>query len=698
MSQAPWVRASTPPTSQTSYFFWSAAMLQASSLVARRVGVSHGLLRFGAQRAFRPVKQADLRQDDLKKNGSKQDVSTPSTPRFATARLMANYMWPADWSSRACVVATALSIGSGKYLGLSAPQIYGDLVNRITKVVAGKESDSEDVRSLYWLLTKYVACKLGSHALHEFKSGVFTPVQQKAMRRAAVDAFKALQEADLDAVIGSRSGELINQLDRGSKAVGTMMSNVLMRLIPMTIELTMLTKRVQKHHKAGKLNWVTWSTLGSYFAFTFLYSNLRVRYRLRGGEAETMLRGVTQESLLNSELTRLLGTSEFERQKFADTFELVYDSRHRINTSLSLLNFGQQAILNMGTFIAMLTTLEKIFMREVPVGDLIAVSHLLQQIAHPLHFLGTMYRELRTSYAEIGTLHEIMRLKKSIVDAPRAKPLLINRGTVEFSDVTFKYPRQDHDCITDLSLKIHGGTRVGIVGPSGSGKSTLVKLLSRLYDVDAGSVSICVQDIRNVTLDSLRGQLGIVPQDVVLFNDTIRNNILYGNWEASEDELKEAVEAAALDDVVAKFPQGLDTIVGERGSRLSGGERQRVALARCLLKRPRILILDEATSNLDAKSEARIMETIKSLSRGRTVVVIAHRLRAIADTDQIFFMSDGRIAERGSHDELLARGGLYAEMWNKQQLMPEDDATESTFEDAFTSTNGSPCSTGSCTH
>ena len=517
------------------------------------------------------------------------------------------------------------------------------------------------------LLVAYGLARLSVTLFTELREFFFARVTQRAVRRVALETFEHLHRLSLRFHLARQTGGLTRDIERGTRGISSLMSFLLFSIIPTLVELALV---------AGVLAWnydwtfvtITLVTLIAYIGYTISVTEWRTAFRKEMNELDSKANSKAIDSLLNYETVKYFGNERFEADRYDKSLQNWERAAVRSQTSLSLLNLGQSLFIAAGASLVMWRAIEGVLAGTMTVGDLVLVNAFLIQLYAPLNFLGVIYREIRQSVTDMARMFGLMNEHQEVADRPDASVLGAERavaGEVVFDDVRFSY-EPDRIILQGVSFHVPAGQTYAVVGPSGGGKSTLARLLFRFYDVTSGAIRVDGHDIRDYTQASLRSAIGIVPQDTVLFNDSLGYNIRYGHPDATDAQLQAAIRAARLDAFIAKLPQGLETPVGERGLKLSGGEKQRVAIARALLKNPAILIFDEATSALDSESEKAIQAEIRTISRERTTIIIAHRLSTIVDADCILVMDSGRIAERGAHAELLAAQGLYARLWALQ--------------------------------
>jgi ABC-type transport system involved in Fe-S cluster assembly fused permease/ATPase subunit len=501
--------------------------------------------------------------------------------------------------------------------------------------------------------------------LTQMRDGIFAKVAMHAVRRLAFMVFEHMHLLSLRFHLERKTGGLTRVLERGRNAIETIVRMVIMQLVPTAIELSFIVA-VLLYQFDWRYVVVILITVTCYMVFTYLATEWRINIRRRMNDSDTDANVKAIDSLLNYETVKYFVAEEREAKRYDRAMERYEKSSVEAYVSLAVLNAGQATIFTIGLAIVMVMCAYGIKDGTHTVGDFVMINAMMIQLYQPLNFMGMVYREIKQAVIDIETMFAILGRKPDIEDRPGATPLKVSDGMVRFENVSFAY-EPERQILKGLSFAVPAGKTVAIVGPSGAGKSTISRLLFRFYDVTGGRIVIDGQDVREVTQTSLRAAIGMVPQDTVLFNDTIRYNIRYGRWEATDAEVEEAARLAQIDGFIRLSPKGYETEVGERGLKLSGGEKQRVAIARTILKGPPILLLDEATSALDSHTEKDIQDALDRVSKNRTTLVIAHRLSTIVGADEIIVLDQGVIAERGTHRELLARGGLYASMWNRQR-------------------------------
>ena len=520
------------------------------------------------------------------------------------------------------------------------------------------------------IILAYGATRILSSTMQELRTMVFDPVAQHGVHRLALETFRHLHRLSLRFHLDRQTGGLSRAIERGINAVENLVYYLVFQVAPTLLEI-LLVSLVLWWLYDWRFAATTFLTISAYTAWTLAVTQWRLVYRRRMLEAESEANAKAVDSLLNYETVKYFGNEAHEARRFDASLTAYERAAVWSANTLSILNIGQAAIIAVGVTLVMLLAAAGVARGEMTVGDFVMVNAYLIQLYLPLNFLGMMYRELRQALTDLGQMFRLLGVEVEVRDAPGAGPLAPGGGEVAFDDVRFGYDER-REILRGVSLRVPAGRTLAIVGPSGAGKSTIARLMFRFYDVVGGAIRVDGQDLREVTQDSLRAAIGIVPQDTVLFNDTVYYNIAYGRPSATPAEVEEAARLARIHDFVASLPDGYQTRVGERGLKLSGGERQRVAIARTILKRPRVLIFDEATSALDTRTERAIQESLRQISRDVTTLTIAHRLSTVVDADEILVLQDGMVAERGDHAALLARGGTYARMWAQQAEARED--------------------------
>ncbi len=561
----------------------------------------------------------------------------------------------------ACLVAAKLA-------NVGVPLVLKQIVDRLT-------APTELVLPLA-LLAAYGAMRLSTTAFTELREFLFAKVTQRAVRTIALQVFRHLHALSLRFHLARQTGGLTRDVERGTRGISTLISFALFSILPTLLEIGLVSAILIARYDPWFIG-ITVGALVLYITFTVTITEWRTGFRRAMNELDSRANSRAMDSLINYETVKYFNNEEYEALRYDESMQRWESAAVKSHTSLSLLNIGQSAIIAVGVTLIMWRAVLGVVDHTMTIGDLVLVNAFMIQLYIPLNFLGVIYREIKQALADMERMFRLIEEHAEVKDAPGAGLLRVTDGEVRFEHVDFSY-EPNRQILFDVSFTIPAGRTIAVVGPSGSGKSTLARLLYRFYDVSSGRITVDGQDLRAVQQASLRAAIGIVPQDTVLFNDSIEYNIAYGRPEATHEEIVAAARLAQIHDFVASLPEGYDTPVGERGLKLSGGEKQRVAIARAILKNPRILIFDEATSALDSKSEKLIQAELAQISADRTTLTIAHRLSTIIDADQILVLERGRIVERGRHAELLARAGAYARMWALQLRERAESAVEAT--------------------
>ncbi|MEH6774176.1 MAG: ABC transporter ATP-binding protein/permease [Cereibacter changlensis] len=600
-----------------------------------------------------------------------QPVAPPEMSGWSTMKRMVPYLWPRGqtWVKRRVVLAM-LALVVGKVISVLTPFFYKAAVDAL----AGEAPSASALLAFgaVGLTIAYGFARLSSVAFGELRDAIFVRVGQRALRQLALETFTHIHRLSMRYHITRKTGGLSRIIERGVKGVDFLLRFMLFSIAPLILELTMVSIIF-----AVLFGWqymaVVVITITVYILFTFKVTEWRVKIRREMNDQDNDANQKAIDSLLNFETVKYFGAETREASRYDSAMSRYEVAAVKTGQSLAFLNAGQTFLITTGLVLVMVMAAQGVQSGALTVGDFVMVNAYMIQITLPLGFLGTVYREIRQALVDMGQMFGLLGQPAEVKDKPGAPELKVGGGEVVFDNVQFGYD-PERIILKGISLTVAAGETVALVGPSGSGKSTIGRLLFRFYDVNDGAIRIDGQDLRDVTQDSLHAQIGVVPQDTVLFNDTVFYNIAYGRPDASREEVEAAARAAKIHDFIQGLPEGYETKVGERGLKLSGGEKQRVGIARTLLKNPPILLLDEATSALDTQTERDIQDSLKEMGQGRTVITIAHRLSTIADADRIVVLEEGRIIEEGRHDALLAQGGRYAAMWARQSSEEEEEA------------------------
>ena len=630
--------------------------------------------------------EAVARQEKKTSNSSMKFNSAASElSDWGTIREMLSYVRTQDDGggrggssgvlTRRLGVAVGLLLGS-KVLNVQVPFMFKHVVDAFSVVDPVSTGGMLVMTTPAMLIVGYGAARIGASLCNEARNAVFATITQNAIRTVSNRVFSHLHQLDLSFHLNKQTGSVSRIIDRGTRGINFIMSSMVVNVIPTALEVS-LVSGILAYKCGAPFAALTAATLGLYTAFTFWVTQWRSQFRREMNKAEADASAIAIDSLINYETVKYFGNEQHEMKRYDDHLQKYQRAAIETQQSLSLLNFGQGAIFSTSLMAAMLMAADGISRGELTVGDMVMINGLLFQLSVPLNFLGTVYRETKQSLIDMSAMFSLLRETSEIrgntpVDALVLPPKPVGGFDLELNDVSFGYPSVERDILKSVSLHVPAGTSCALVGTSGSGKSTILRLLFRFYDPKTGSVKLNGKDIRDMDLDSLRNVFGVVPQDVVLFNETVEYNIRYGRLDASDEEVREAAKYAAIHDQIIRFPQGYQTMVGERGLKLSGGEKQRIALARAFLKQPGVALLDEPTSALDSSTEQSILEGLFGLAEGRTCVVVAHRLSTAARCDKIVVLDHGCVVESGSHEELLALGGKYAELWSQHNTHYED--------------------------
>ncbi|MCE5182832.1 MAG: ABC transporter ATP-binding protein/permease [Betaproteobacteria bacterium] len=590
----------------------------------------------------------------------------PPTNRndWKTVKTLLPYLW--EFRRRVALALMLLMLA--KVANVGVPLVLKEIIDSLQKPQAL-------LLLPVFLVAGYGALRFMSTLFGELRDAVFAKVTQRAIRRVALQVFRHLHAMSLRFHLERQTGGVSRDIERGTRGIGFLLNFMLFNILPTLVEIGLVAAILLVKYNI----WFTviiFCTLIVYIAFTLLITEWRMVFRRTMNDMDSKANVRAIDSLLNYETVKYFSNEEYETRRYDESLQVWEKAAVRNQTSLAVLNAGQSLIIAIGVTLLMLLAAQGVVGGAMTLGDLVLVNAYMIQIYLPLHFLGFVYREIKHSLADMERMFSLMEQNTEIQDKPGVADLNVNAGVIRFEQVSFSYEAK-RQILFDVSFEIPSGKTVAVVGPSGAGKSTFSRLLFRFYDVGSGRILIDGQDIRDVSQRSLRAAIGIVPQDTVLFNDTIYYNIAYGRPDATREEIVRAAGHAHIHDFIESLPDGYDTLVGERGLKLSGGEKQRVAIARAILKNPRILIFDEATSALDSRSEKAIQEELRHVAKDRSTLVIAHRLSTIVDADWILVLDHGRVVEQGTHRELLDRGEVYAQMWTlQQQEKPTEAASQ----------------------
>ncbi len=586
---------------------------------------------------------------------------------WGTLKTLVPYLWAYKWR----VLFALLCLVGAKLANVGVPLVLKKLIDGLAITPAHPASM---LVLPVGVLLAYGLLRLSTTVFTELREFFFAKVTQRAVRTIALKVFRHLHALSLRFHLNRQTGGITRDIERGTRGISSLVSYTLFSILPTLIEITLVLGYLAVQYDIW-FSMITLIALVIYISFTVMVTEWRTHFRRTMNELDSKANTKAIDSLLNYETVKYFGNEEYEARRYDEGLQRFETAAVRSQTSLTLLNAGQSMIIALAVTLILWRATLGVIGGTMTLGDLVLVNAFMIQLYIPLNFLGVIYREIKQSLADMEKMFVLLDQHREVADAPGAQPLAIQQAEVQFSHVDFSY-EANRQILFDVDFTIAAGTTTAVVGHSGSGKSTLARLLFRFYDVNAGIINIDGQDIRSITQTSLRRAIGIVPQDTVLFNDSIAYNIAYGKPGASHEEIVAAARAAYIHDFIMSLPAGYETPVGERGLKLSGGEKQRVAIARTLLKNPAILIFDEATSALDSRAEQAIQAQLKDIARNRTTLVIAHRLSTIADAQQILVMDHGRIIERGTHGQLLAAQGAYAQMWERQQARQEEPSEQ----------------------
>ena len=587
---------------------------------------------------------------------------------WATLKTLLPYLW--EWKWRVLLALSCLVMA--KLANVGVPLVLKQLIDGLT-IQPGHPALALVLPA--GVLVAYGLLRLSTTVFTELREFFFAKVTQRAVRTIALRVFRHLHALSLRFHLNRQTGGVTRDIERGTRAISSLVSYTLFSILPTLVEIALVLGYLSLQYDIW-FSAITLVALVVYIAFTVIVTEWRTHFRRTMNELDSKANVRAIDSLLNYETVKYFGNEDYEAQRYDEGLQRYERAAIRSQTSLTLLNTGQSLIIAIAVTLILWRATLGVISGSMTLGDLVLVNAFMIQLYIPLNFLGVVYREIKQSMADMEKMFALLDQHREVADMPNAQPLQVSAAELQFRNVDFSYEKK-RQILHGVDFTVAAGTTTAVVGHSGSGKSTLARLLFRFYDVDHGAILIDGQDLRSVTQSSLRSAIGIVPQDTVLFNDSIAYNIAYGRPGATQDAIIAAARAAYIHDFITSLPDGYDTVVGERGLKLSGGEKQRVAIARTLLKNPAILVFDEATSALDSQAEQAIQAQLKEIARDRTTLVIAHRLSTIADAHQILVMEQGRIVERGAHAELLLAGGVYAQMWERQLARQDEAADES---------------------
>jgi ATP-binding cassette subfamily B protein len=582
---------------------------------------------------------------------------------FDNIKRLFPYIW--DFKGRVFLALSCLILSKIAIVGM--PLVLKEIVDGLDskQLLAMDSLEAASLVLPLVLLLSYGALRLTASLFNELRDAIFSRVRYHAMRGISLRVLKHLYSLSLSYHLDRKTGGITRDMERGTNSLSSILNYLVFNIFPTAAEFTfvaiILLSKYETHFAV-----ITFTTVVIYITFTLLVTNWRMHYRHEMNDHESKANSYAVDGMLNYETVKYFTNEDYELKQYDETLDKWEGAAVKSQSSMSLLNFGQGSVIAIGVTLMMIFAAQGVVDRTMTIGDLVLVNAMMLQLFIPLNFLGVIYRALKYSLADMDMMLKLLDTKIEVKDIENAEQLKVTDAVVRFDDVSFDY-NKDRKILDKVSFDIPHGHKVAVVGPSGAGKSTLARLLFRFYDVDSGCITIDAQNINAISQTSLRDNIGIVPQDTVLFNDTIDHNIRYAKLDATDEEIQQAAKHANIHDFIASLPDGYQTVVGERGLKLSGGEKQRIAIARVILKNPRILVFDEATSSLDSHSEQLILESLKEAAEKHTTLVIAHRLSTIIDADNIVVLDKGKVVEEGTHQQLLEKEGLYAHLWKLQQ-------------------------------
>ena len=582
-------------------------------------------------------------------------------------------LFPYIWDFKGRVIISLCCLVLSKIAIVGMPLLLKEIIDGLDgrQLLAADNLESSALILPLVLLLSYGALRLLASLFNELRDAIFSRVRYHAMRGISLRVLKHLYSLSLSYHLDRKTGGITRDLERGTNSLSSILNYLVFNIIPTAAEFTFVAIILLGKYEP-RFAIVTFATVVLYIAFTLLVTNWRMHYRHEMNTHESKANSFAVDGMLNYETVKYFNNDAYELKQYDNTLDQWESAAVKSQTSMSMLNFGQGAVIAIGVTLMMIFAAQGVVNGNMTLGDLVLVNTMMLQLFVPLNFLGIIYRALKYSLADMDMMLKLLDTRRTVEDVDGAVNLKVSNAHIRFEHVSFSY-NEDRKILRDVSFEIPPGHKVAVVGPSGAGKSTLARLLFRFYDVTSGNISIDGQNIHEVTQESLRNNIGIVPQDTVLFNHSIEHNIRYAKLDASDEEVQQAARHANIHDFIVSLPDGYQTIVGERGLKLSGGEKQRIAIARVILKNPRILVFDEATSSLDSRSEQLILESLKQVAEKHTTLVIAHRLSTIIDADNIIVLDKGEVVEQGSHQQLLEKEGLYEHLWRLQQ---EEEAEE----------------------